>query len=67
MKSLFKRTMNMPLVIGAGGAGTMEAVQVITEQAQSPEAVQLILQLLIGIVTLIKLWKTKPEKENENK
>ena len=67
MKALFKKTMNMPLVIGAGGAGTMEAVQVITDQAQSPEAVQLILQLLIGIVTLIKLWKTKPAEKDENK
>lgn len=52
--------MNMPLVIAAGGAGTMEAVQIVTEQAQSPEAVQLILQILIGLVTLVKLWRQKP-------
>lgn len=57
--------MNMPLVIAAGGAGTMEAVQVVTEQAQSPEAVQLILQILIGVVTLIKLWRQKPAADEK--
>lgn len=65
MKALFKKTMNMPLVIAAGGAGTMEAVQVVTEQAQSPEAVQLILQILIGVVTLIKLWRQKPAADEK--
>jgi hypothetical protein len=66
MKALIKRTMNMPLVIAASGAGTMEAVQVVTEQAQSPETVQLILQILIGIVTLVKLWKQKPTADEKN-
>jgi hypothetical protein len=65
MKTLFKRTMNMPLVIAAGGAGTMEAVQIVTEQAQSPEAVQLILQILIGLVTLVKLWRQKPAADEK--
>jgi hypothetical protein len=55
----------MPLFIGAAGAGTMEAVQAVTEQVQNPEAVQLILQLLIGIVTLFKLLK-KPKPNNQN-
>lgn len=65
MKTLFKKTMNMPLVIAAGGAGTMEAVQIVTEQAQSPEAVQLILQILIGLVTLVKLWRQKPATDEK--
>ena len=55
----------MPLVIAAGGAGTMEAVQVVTEHAQSPEMVQLILQILIGVVTLLKLWRQKPTADEK--
>ena len=65
MKRRIKQTMNMPLVIGAGGAGLMEATQAITEQVQTPETIQLILQVLIGILTLVKLWKQKPNA-NEN-
>lgn len=51
-----------PLLIGLGGVSATEAAEVVSDVVHSPDVLQQIIQLLIGVVTLFKLLKKDKPK-----